>query len=71
MAERRGGGEREGGGGGEGGGEPVSLNFLPEQSHVQSPMHGVHTSQSEKNTSVPCCPYLSEDTNALAYISTW
>ena len=51
--------------------------------HVHSPMHGVHTwpkvlvwtpetlraSQSEKDTSVPCCLYLSEDSNALAYIS--
>ena len=53
--------------------------------YVQSPMHGVHTwpkvlvwtpetlraSQSERDTSVPCCLYLSEDSNALAYISTW
>ena len=51
--------------------------------YVQSPMHGVHTwpkvlvwtpetlraSQSERDTSVPCCLYLSEDSNALAYIS--
>ena len=50
--------------------------------HVQSPMHGVHTckalvwtpetlraSQSARYTSVPCCLYLSEDSNALAYIS--
>ena len=51
--------------------------------HVQSPMHGVHTwpkvlvwtpetlraSQSERDTSAPCCLYLSEDSNALAYIS--
>ena len=53
--------------------------------YVQSPMHVVHTwpkvlvwnpqtlraSQSERDTSVPCCLYLSEDSNALAYISTW
>ena len=53
--------------------------------YVQSPMHGVHTwpkvlvwtpetlraSESERDTSVPCCLYLSEDSNALAYISTW
>ena len=53
--------------------------------YVQSPMHGVHTwpkvlvwtpetlraSQSERDTSVPCCLYRSEDSNALAYISTW
>ena len=46
--------------------------------YVQSPMHGVHTwfkvlvwtietlrvSQSERETSVPCCLYLSEDSNA-------
>ena len=47
--------------------------------HVQSPMHGVHTwpkvlvwtpETSERDTSVPCCLYLSEDSNALAYIST-
>ena len=51
--------------------------------YVQSPMHGVHTwpkvlvwtpetlraSQSERDTSVPCCLYLSEDSNALDYIS--
>ena len=48
------------------------LSFLPKQSHVQSPMHGVHiwlkvlvwtpetlrASQSERDTSVPCCLYL-------------
>ena len=51
--------------------------------YVQSPMHGVHTwpkvlvwtpetlraSQSERDTSVPCCLYLSEDSNALDSIS--
>ena len=53
--------------------------------YVQSPMHGVHTwpkvlvwtpetlraSQSERDTSVPCCLYLSEDSDALDSISTW
>ena len=51
--------------------------------YVQSPMHGVHTwskvlvwtpetlraSQSERDTSVPCCLYLSEDSNAVDSIS--
>ena len=51
--------------------------------YVQSPMHGVHTwpkvlvwtpetvraSQSERDTSVPCCLYLSKDRNALDSIS--
>ena len=29
----------------------------------------LRASQSERDTSVPCCLYLSEDSNALAYIS--
>ena len=59
------------------------LSFLPKQSHVQSPMHGVHiwpkvlvwnsetlrAAQSARDTSVPCCLYLSEDSNALDSIS--
>ena len=53
--------------------------------YVQSPMHGVHTwpkvlvwtpetlhaSQSERDTSVPCCLYLSKNSNALDYIRAW
>ena len=74
-----------GGGGGCSGGEIVLSADPARAVYVQSPMHGVHTwpkvlvwtpetlraSQSERDTSVPCCLYLSEDSNALDYISTW
>ena len=63
--------------------EIVPFDFPARAVHVQSPAHGVHilpkvlvwtpetlrASQSERDTSVPCCLYLSEDSNALAYIS--
>ena len=63
--------------------EIVPFAFPARAVHVQSPMHGVHTwpkvlvwtpetvraLQSERDISVPCCLYLSEDSNALAYIS--
>ena len=68
-----------------GGGELVLSADPARADYVQSPMHGVHTwpkvlvwtpetlraSQSERDTSVPCCLYLSEDSNALDSISTW
>ena len=68
-----------------GGGGEMVLSADLARAHVQSPVHGVHTwpkvlvwtpktlraSQRERDTSVPCCLYLSEDSNALAYISTW
>ena len=69
--------------GGGGGGEIVLSADFGRAVYVQSPMHGVHiwpkvwtpetlrASQSERDTSVPCCLYFSEDSSALAYISTW
>ena len=71
--------------GGKGRGEIVLSADPARAVYVQSPMHGVHTwpkvlvwtpetlraSQSERDTSVPCCLYLSEDSNALDSISTW
>ena len=80
------GGKRACGGGDEGGGGEIVHSADPARAdYVQSPMHGVHTwlkvlvwtpetlraSQSERDTSVPCCLYLSEDSNALDSISTW
>ena len=73
------------GAGGGGRGEIVLSADPARADYVQSPMHGVHTwpkvlvwtpetlraSQSERDTSVPCCLYLSEDSNALDSISTW
>ena len=59
--------------------EIVPFAFPARAVHVQSTMHGVHTwpkvlvwtpetlraSQSERDTSVPCCLNLTEDSNAL------
>ena len=82
CSEERG---RGGEGGVRGGRGEIVLSADPARAvYVQSPMHGVHTwpklvwtpetlraSQSERDTSVPCCLYLSEDSNALDSISTW
>ena len=73
------GGRGRGGWTGGGGGEIVLSADPARADYVQSPMHGVHTwpkvlvwtpetlraSQSERDTSVPCCLYLSEDSDAL------